>query len=131
LQEVGGDDEKDAVWTVPGWAGVVDPTTGQEYFYNSETGETSWEKPTELATKGLGAGPPPPPPPMLPAPPAPFEATGDDDQRRINAMLQGEVQALQLRVEQQQLRADQQAAHAQQQAAELAELRALLRQRLP
>ena len=71
MQEVGGDDEKDAVWTVPGWAGVVDPTTGQEYFYNSETGETSWEKPAELATKGLGAVPPPPPPPLLPSPPPP------------------------------------------------------------
>ncbi|KAL3941593.1 MAG: hypothetical protein SGBAC_004067 [Bacillariaceae sp.] len=29
------------------WAETVDPSTGQIYYYNSKTGETSWEKPEE------------------------------------------------------------------------------------
>jgi len=93
----------------------------------------------EMAAVDGKQGPPPPPPPMLPAPPAPTVGGDDDDQRRTIATLQGEVQALkaqsqqqvealQLRMEQQQLRAEEQAAEM---AAELAELRTLLRQRLP
>lgn len=26
----------------PGWVATVDPATGDEYFYNEETGEKTW-----------------------------------------------------------------------------------------
>ena len=29
----------------PGWSEAADPTSGQKYYYNSETGETSWQRP--------------------------------------------------------------------------------------
>jgi len=30
------------------WAATIDQSTGKEYYWNKETGKTSWEKPTEL-----------------------------------------------------------------------------------
>jgi hypothetical protein len=32
------------------WNVTKDPTSGKEYYYNSQTGETSWEKPTAFTT---------------------------------------------------------------------------------
>lgn len=29
----------------PGWTSATDPASGREYWYNAETGETSWEEP--------------------------------------------------------------------------------------
>jgi len=31
----------------PGWTQVVDPDTNSPYYYNSKTGKTQWEKPTD------------------------------------------------------------------------------------
>ena len=33
------------------WSEVLDPQSGEYYYYNSETGESSWEKPRELMTE--------------------------------------------------------------------------------
>jgi len=33
-----------------GWSKMVDPNSGQPYYYNSNTGESSWEKPAAPAT---------------------------------------------------------------------------------
>eukprot|EP00537_Pseudo-nitzschia_pungens_P011057 CAMPEP_0172385446 /NCGR_PEP_ID=MMETSP1061-20121228/3118_1 /TAXON_ID=37318 /ORGANISM="Pseudo-nitzschia pungens, Strain cf. pungens" /LENGTH=1522 /DNA_ID=CAMNT_0013114481 /DNA_START=89 /DNA_END=4660 /DNA_ORIENTATION=+ len=32
------------------WAETLDPTSGETYYYNAKTGETSWEKPESLTT---------------------------------------------------------------------------------
>ncbi|KAL7561967.1 hypothetical protein ACA910_022522 [Epithemia clementina (nom. ined.)] len=34
-----------------GWSEAQDPTSGRTYFYNSETGQTSWERPTSESVK--------------------------------------------------------------------------------
>eukprot|EP00934_Nitzschia_sp_Nitz4_P008522 Nitzschia sp. Nitz4//scaffold34_size148208//91553//101858//NITZ4_002988-RA/size148208-snap-gene-0.209-mRNA-1//1//CDS//3329548819//8512//frame0 len=41
----------------PGWEEVVDPTTGDTYYYNEETQETSWESPM-VPTEGLDSSSP-------------------------------------------------------------------------
>jgi hypothetical protein len=36
------------------WSQLVDPATGMTYYYQTETGETSWEPPIEYCPSGLG-----------------------------------------------------------------------------
>ena len=42
--------------TQKGWTEEVDQGSGQTYFYNDETGETSWEPPPGLQAGGGGGG---------------------------------------------------------------------------
>ena len=42
----------------PGWTEQLDESRGARYYFNTETGETTWERPQ-------------PPPPAAPPPPAP------------------------------------------------------------
>lgn len=51
----------------PGWVAAQDPASGQTYFCNPQTGESSWEVPRVLAPVPVPP-PPPPPPPTLPPP---------------------------------------------------------------
>ena len=30
------------------WIAIIDPQSGYEYYYNSKTGSSQWEKPWEL-----------------------------------------------------------------------------------
>jgi len=37
---------------LPGWIESADPTSGNVYYYNEDTGESSWERPTGALAKG-------------------------------------------------------------------------------
>lgn len=45
-------DEEDADDLLPGWFAVVDPSSGDPYFCNEETGETTWDRPVSSAASG-------------------------------------------------------------------------------
>ncbi len=60
------------------WAAHTDPATGRTYYYNSQTGETAWEKPKPL--------PPPLPPP--PAPPPPQSTLSPNQIKEVSEALQ-------------------------------------------
>lgn len=46
-QAVGNTDTSAVLPTVIGWKKLIDSATGDAYFWNQETGETSWENPKE------------------------------------------------------------------------------------
>mmetsp|Transcript_19874 Transcript_19874/g.43114 ORF Transcript_19874/g.43114 Transcript_19874/m.43114 type:complete len:259 (+) Transcript_19874:18-794(+) len=45
-----GDEDEDNDDLPPGWFAVPDPTSGDPYFCNEETGETTWDRPTSAAS---------------------------------------------------------------------------------
>jgi len=45
-------DEEDDDDLLPGWFAAVDVATGDPYFCNEETGETTWDRPLSSATSG-------------------------------------------------------------------------------
>lgn len=45
-------DEEDDDDLLPGWFAAVDVATGDPYFCNEETGETTWDRPVSSATSG-------------------------------------------------------------------------------
>ena len=39
-----------------GWSEIVDPSSGKAYYFNEETGETTWDRPSAPSASGFPAG---------------------------------------------------------------------------
>lgn len=48
----GGDDDDPDYDLLPGWYSIVDPDSGDEYYSNEDTGETSWDRPVDPTRRG-------------------------------------------------------------------------------
>jgi hypothetical protein len=63
----------------PGWEAVVDPDSGDTYYWNAESGETAWERPRPVAAPEAAEEPPPPPAAKRTSLPPGWEAVLDPD----------------------------------------------------
>jgi hypothetical protein len=50
-----GEDEEDAMIDDPDWEAAEDPDSGDTYYYNIKTGDTSWDKPDQIPNPNSGA----------------------------------------------------------------------------
>jgi hypothetical protein len=80
----------------PGWSAEVDPASGSTYFYNAQTGETTWDRPADVSTTRAPSQAAAQPPADVTRVPRSYEEIHDDAIAGVLAGLDAGVQRLEV-----------------------------------